>query len=121
MLAKLLQVRTLCLPMITPCRQVAEGVASEMAVNVSELLDLVEPASISFDEQGRGAFALRGPGGLQLPLHGSPDSVRSPGKASTRWRTCAAPVMLSSTRSPLHRARSAFHDGDNSTFKARRW
>ena len=78
----------------------------ETALWDSDFLDLVEPAYIRFDAQGRGEFVF---GAVQGSLHCryGPAGVRFTWQAPTRWTPPPAPAMPSSTRTGSSRARSA--------------
>src|SRR3954451_23092703 len=78
----------------------------EMALWDSDFLDLVEPAYIRFDAQGRGEFVFGAVQGSSTAATARPASA-SPGKAPTRWTPPPAPVTPSSTRTGSSRARSA--------------
>ena len=103
MLAKPLQVRTSCPPTIIPCS--ASGGSSRWSWD-SDFLDLVEPAYITFDQQGRGEFVFGAVQAVSTAATARTASA-SPGKAPTRWIPPAAPVMPNSTRMGFSRARSA--------------
>jgi len=92
----------------------------EMALWDTGFLDLVEPASISFDAQGRGAFVF---GAVQGSLHCryGPDSVRFTWQGFDEMDPVCGAGDAELDEGGLLTGEIRFHDGDDSTFKARRW
>ncbi len=92
----------------------------EMELWDSDFLDLVEPAYISFDAQGRGAFVF---GAVQGGLHCryGPDSVRFTWQGFDEMDHASGAGDAELDKDGLLTGEIRFHDGDDSTFKARRW
>lgn len=92
----------------------------EMELWDRDFLDLVEPAYISFDAQGRGEFAF---GAVQASLHcrHGRDSIHFTWQGFDEMDPAsgAGDASLDEHGSIAGEIRS--HDGDDSTFKARRW
>ena len=92
----------------------------EMALWDSDFLDLVEPAYIRFDAQGRGEFVF---GAVQGSLHCryGPASVRFTWQGSDEMDPASGAGDAELDEDGLLTGEIRFHDGDNSAFKARRW
>jgi len=92
----------------------------EMALWDSDFLDLVEPAYIRFDAQGRGEFVF---GAVQGSLHCryGPGSVRFTWQGSDEMDPASGAGDAELDEDGLLTGEIRFHDGDDSTFKARRW
>ena len=92
----------------------------EMELWDSDFLDLVEPAYIAFDRQGRGAFVFGAVRGTLHCRHGS-------GIVGFTWQGFDVMDPVSGAgdaeldEDGLLTGEIRFHDGDDSTFKARRW
>jgi hypothetical protein len=92
----------------------------EMELWDSDFLDLVEPAYIRFDAQGHGEFVF---GAVQGSLHCrySPASVRFTWQGSDEMDPASGAGDAELDEDGLLTGEIRFHDGDDSTFKARRW
>ena len=92
----------------------------EMELWDSDFLDLVEPAYITFDAKGRGEFVF---GAVQGSLHCryGPDSVRFTRARLRRDGSRLGAGDAELDEDGLLTGEIRFHDGDDSTFKARRW
>ena len=92
----------------------------EMELWDSDFLDLVEPAYIRFDAQGHGEFAF---GAVQGSLHCrySPASVRFTWQGSDEMDPASGAGDAELDEDGLLTGEIRFHNGDDSTFKARRW
>jgi hypothetical protein len=92
----------------------------EMELWDSDFLDLVEPAYISVDAQGRGSFVF---GAVQGSLHCryGPGSVRFTWQGFDEMDPASAAGDAELDEGGLLTGEIRFHDGDDSTFKARRW
>jgi hypothetical protein len=86
----------------------------------SDFLDLVGPAYISFDAQGRGSFAF---GAVQGSLHCryGPGSVRFTWQGFDEMDPVSGAGEAELDEDGLLTGELRFHDGDDSAFKARRW
>ncbi len=92
----------------------------EMELWDADFLDLVEPAYIAFDRQGRGEFVFGA-------VHGSLDCRYGSDSVDFTWQgsdemdpVCGAGDAELDERGWLT-GEIRFHGGDESTFKARRW
>ena len=92
----------------------------EMELWDSDFLDLVEPAYISFDAQGRGTFVF---GAVQGGLHCryGPDSVRFTWQGFNEMDPVSGAGDAELDEDGLLTGEIRFHDGDDSAFKACRW
>ena len=83
----------------------------------SDFLDLVEPAYIRFDAQGRGEFVF---GAVQGSLHCryGPASVRFTWQGSDEMDPASGAGDAELDEDGLLTGEIRFHDGDDSTFKA---
>jgi hypothetical protein len=92
----------------------------EMELWDSDFLDLVEPAYITFDQQGGGRFVF---GAVQGSLHCryGPDSVRFTWEGSDEMDPASGAGDAEFDEDGLLTGEIRFHNGDDSTFKARRW
>src|SRR3954463_11251148 len=90
------------------------------ALGGSDLPDLVEPAYIRFDAQGRGEFVF---GAVQGSLHCryGPAGVRFTWQGSDEMDPVSGAGDAELDEDGLLTGEIRFHDGDDSTFKARRW
>ena len=92
----------------------------EMALWDADFLDMLEPAYIAFDRQGRGEFVF---GAVRGTLHRRYGS----GIVSFTWQGFDEMDPVSGAgeaeldEDGLLTGEIRFHDGDDSTFKARRW
>jgi hypothetical protein len=92
----------------------------EMELWDRDFLDLVEPAYIRFDAQDRGEFVF---GAVQGNLHCryGPGSVRFTWQGSDEMDPASGAGDAELDDDGLLTGEIRFHDGDDSTFKARRW
>jgi hypothetical protein len=90
----------------------------EMEMGDTDFLDLVEPAYIAFDQQGRGEFVFGAVQGSLDCRYGS-DSVDFTWQGSDEMDPVCGDGELDQSGSLTGEIR--FHGGDQSTFKARRW
>jgi hypothetical protein len=92
----------------------------EMEMWDRDFLDLVEPAYLRFDAQDRGEFVF---GAVQGSLHGryGPGSVRFTWQGSDERDPASGAGNAELGEDGLLTGEIRFHDGDASTFKARRW
>ena len=92
----------------------------EMELWDSDFLDLVEPAYITFDQQGGGEFVF---GAVQGSLHCryGPNSVRFTWEGSDEMDPASGAGDAELDENGLLTGELRFHNGDDSTFKARRW
>ena len=92
----------------------------EMELWDADFVDLVEPAYIAFDRQGRGEFVF---GAVRGTLH----CRYGPGIVGFTWQGFDEMDPVSGAgeaeldEDGLLTGELRFHDGDDSTFKARRW
>ena len=92
----------------------------EMELWDSDFLDLVEPAHIAFDRQGRGGFVF---GAVRGTLH----CRYGPGIVGFTWQGFDEMDPVSGAgdaeldEDGLLTGELRFHDGDDSAFKAHRW
>src|SRR3954468_10460041 len=101
----------------------------EMALWDSDFLDLVEPAYIRFDARGRGEFVFGAvQGGLQcrygparLHCRDAPAVVRFTWQGSDEMDPVSGAGDAELDQDGLLTGEIRFHDGDDSTFEARRW
>ena len=92
----------------------------EMELWDSDFLDLVEPAYITFDQQGGGGFVF---GAVQGSLHCryGPGGVRFTWEGSDEMDPVSGAGDAELDDNGLLTGEIRFHNGDDSTFKARRW
>ncbi len=92
----------------------------EMELWDSDFLDLVEPAYIRFDAQSGGEFVF---GAVQGSLHCryGPGSVRFTWEGSDEMDPVSGAGDAELDDDGLLTGEIRFHNGDDSTFKARRW
>ena len=92
----------------------------EMELWDSDFLDLVEPAYISFEAQGHGEFVF---GAVQAGLHCryGQDSVHFTWQGFDEMDPASGSGDASIEEDGSITGEIRIHDGDDSTFKARRW
>lgn len=92
----------------------------EMEMWGSDFLDLVEPAYVRFDAQGRGAFVFGAVYG-SLDCRYGPDSVDFTWQGSDEMDEACGDGDAELDEDGLLTGEIRFHGGDHSTLKARRW
>jgi hypothetical protein len=92
----------------------------EMELWDSDFLDLVEPAYIRFDRQGRGAFVF-GAVHANLDCRYGPDSVDFTWQGADEMDEACGAGDAELDEDGLLTGKIRFHNGDDSTFRARRW
>jgi hypothetical protein len=92
----------------------------EMELWDSDFLDLVQPAYISFDDKGGGEFAF---GAVQggLDCWYGPRSIDFTSEGSDEMDPARGDGEAELEDDGTLTGEIRFHDGDESTFKARRW
>ena len=93
---------------------------TQMELWDTDFVDLLEPAYITFEAKGGGEFVFGAVCG-DLDCRYGPDEVRFTWEGSDEMDPASGAGDAEQGEDVLLTGEIRFHDGDDSTFKARRW